>query len=146
MVKARASSFQSLQQWFMNQMESCLMWEIAMLELPDKALQPNLRQLTMVILDPDHPYQWLFHSVGKTFMDDGLIFWFHPSKSQHARGIVTRGRNSTLTVQSYTNSSANEPLIVQQTCSGIQKLSASWLTQTLKWRHLHQDEDFHFPR
>jgi len=66
-----------------------LTWEIATLELPDKTLQANLWQVILVILDLDHPSQWLFHLVSKTFMEDGHIFRFHPSKSQHARGVVT---------------------------------------------------------
>jgi len=41
-VKAKSMSLWSLQNCFTLQMESCLMWEIATLDLPDKTLQANL--------------------------------------------------------------------------------------------------------
>jgi len=88
-VKAKALSLRARQNRFILQMESCMTWEIATLKLPDKTLQANLQQLILAIPDPDHPSQQLFHSVSKTFMEDGHIFRFHPSKSQHARGVVT---------------------------------------------------------
>jgi len=87
-VKAKALSLQAWQNCFTLQMELCLTWEIATLELPDKTLHANLRQLIPAIPDLDHPCQQLFHSVSKTFMEDGHIFHFHPSKSQHTRGVV----------------------------------------------------------
>jgi len=42
MVKTKATSLRSLQNHFISQMESCLTWEIATLDLPDKTLQANL--------------------------------------------------------------------------------------------------------
>jgi len=88
-VKVKALSLQSLQHRFTSQMESCMTWEIATLDLPEKHLQANLQQLVLAIPDPNKPHQHLFHSISKTFTEDSHIFCFHPSKSQHAQGMVT---------------------------------------------------------
>jgi len=57
MVKAKALSLRVRQNRFTLHMELCLTWEIATLDLTDKTLQANLRQLILAIPDPDHPHQ-----------------------------------------------------------------------------------------
>jgi len=59
-------------------METCISWEIAMLNLPDKILGANLCHLIMNIPDPEKPSECLFHAVNKMFCHDGYVFWFHP--------------------------------------------------------------------
>jgi len=41
-AKAKASSLQITQQWFLANMDSCILWEIATLDLADKATKANL--------------------------------------------------------------------------------------------------------
>jgi len=152
-VKAKATSLRSLQNHFASQMESCLTWEIATLNLPDKTLQSNLRQLILAIPGPDHPHQKLFHLVSKTFMEDSHIFQFHPSKSQHARGVVTgllaflKGMWSkhmdTKKFHKFFNEGAIDRIIDSWWDTATKNVLTCADTEMEKL--LHQDNDYHFP-
>jgi len=152
-VKVKALSLRALQQRFTSQTESCMTWEIATLDLPEKHLQANLWQLVLAIPDPDKPQQQLFHSVSKTFMEDGHIFSFHPSKSQHARGVVTG-------LLVFLKGMWEEHMDTKKfhkffTDGAIDRAADSWWdpeTKTVLTRAnaemekiLHQDDDYHFP-
>jgi len=153
MVKAKATSLRSLQQRFGTQMESCLTWEIATLDLPDKTLQANLRQLILAIPDPDYPHQKLFHSVSKTFTEDGHIFRYHPSKSQHAWGVVTgllvflKGMWSEQMDTKKFHKFFNEGAIDRATDSWWDTETKCVITRADAEMEniLHQDDDYHFP-
>jgi len=54
-VKAKAASLRTTQQWFLNNMDSCISWEVVTLDLVDKATQASLWQIIMAIPDPDCP-------------------------------------------------------------------------------------------
>ncbi len=56
-AKAKAASLQTTQQRFLDNMDSCISWEVMTLELVDKATQASLRQLIMAIPDLDGPKQ-----------------------------------------------------------------------------------------
>jgi len=152
-VKAKAMSLQALQNHFVLQMESCMMWEIATLDLLEKTLQANLRQLVLVIPDLDHPHQKLFHSISKTFTKDGHIFRFHPSKSQHAWGVVTgllvflKGMWSKHLDTKKFNKFFNDGAIDRAIDSWWDPTTKSVLTKanTEMETILHQDKDYHFP-
>jgi len=152
-VKAKATSLRALQNRFVLQMESCMTWEIATLDLPEKTLQANLRQLVLAIPDPDHPHQKLFHSVSKTFTEDGHIFRFHPSKSQHARGVVTgllvflKGMWGQHLDTKKFNKFFNDGAIDRAIDSWWDPTTKSVLTKADAEMEtiLHQDEDYHFP-
>jgi len=133
-------------------MESCLTWEIATLNLPNKMLQANLWQLVLAILDPDKPHQQLFHSVSKTFTKDGNIFQFHPGKIQHAHGVVTG-------LLVFLKGMWEEHLDMKKfykffNDGAIDRAADSWWdpeTKTVQMRAdaemekiLHQDDDYHF--
>jgi len=153
MVKAKVMSLRSLQNRFTSQMELCLTWEIATLDLPDKSLQANLRQLILAIPDPNKPHQRLFHSVSKTFTEDRHIFRFHPSKGQHVRGVVTgllvflKGMGSDHMDTKKFHKFFNE--------SAIDRATDAWWdlkTKTMLMcvdaemeKILNQDDDYHFP-
>jgi len=153
MVKAKATRFCSLQNCVVLQMESCLMWEITILDLPDKTLQANLWQLILAIPDPDHPHQQLFHSVSKTFTEDGHIFWFHPSKSQHTRGVVTgllvflKGMWGKHLDTKKFHKFFSEGAIDRAMDSWWDTATKSVLTKAEVEMEiiLHQDDDYHFP-
>jgi len=66
-AKTKESSLQITQQWFLANMDSCILWEIATLNLADKAMKANLQQLIMVIPNLDWPEHWLFHLVNKMY-------------------------------------------------------------------------------
>jgi len=87
-AKAKAAILCTNQQRFLQQMETCISWETAMLNLLDKILGANLHHLIMNIPDPKKPSECLFHAVNKMFQHDGYIFWFHPQKNQMAREVV----------------------------------------------------------
>jgi len=87
-AKAKAASLRTTQQWFLANMDSCILWEIATFDLADKATKANLRQLIMAIPNPDWPEHWLFHSVNKMYMNSSYIFRFKPAKAQSATEIV----------------------------------------------------------
>jgi len=87
-VKAKAECLKAYQEWFLNQMETCITWEIATLDLEDHSAEATLRQLIMNILDQGNLASRLFHSVNKMFIKDGTILQFHPSRSQNARDVV----------------------------------------------------------
>jgi len=87
-VKAKAASLRTTQQWFLNNMDSCISWKVMTLDLVDKATQASLRQIIMAIPNPDCLEQWLFHSVNKMYSNNGYIFRFKPTKSQSAREIM----------------------------------------------------------
>ncbi len=134
-------------------MELCLTWEIATLDLPDKSLQANLRQLILAIPDPNKPHQRLFHLVSKTFTEDGHIFRFHLSKGQHVRRVVTsllvflKGMWSDHMDTKKFHKFFNE--------SAIDRATDAWWdlkTKTMLMcvdaemeKILHQDDDYHFP-
>jgi len=90
-AKAKAASLCTNQQRFLQQMETCISWEIATLNLPDKSLGANLWHLIMNIPDPENPSERLFHAVNKMFHHDGCIFQFHPQKPNSERSC---GRTS----------------------------------------------------
>jgi len=87
-AKAKAASLQTTQQRFLDNMDSCISWEVTALKLVDKATQTSLRQLIMAIPNPDGPKQRLFHSRNKMYCNNGYIFQFKPTKSQSAREIM----------------------------------------------------------
>jgi len=87
-AKAKSASLKTTQQWFLNNMDSCISWEVATLDLVDKATQASLWQIIMAIPDPDCLEQWLFHLVNKMYSNNGYIFRFKPTKLQSAREIV----------------------------------------------------------
>jgi len=134
-------------------MESCLTWEIATLELPDKTLQATLCQLILAIPDPEQPHQKLFHLVSKTFTEDGHIFCFHPSKSQHAQGVITgllvflKGMWSKHMDTTKFHKFFNEGAINQAIDSWWDTVTKSVLTQAdaKMVKILHHDDDYHFP-
>jgi len=68
-------------------MDSCISWEVATLNLVDKAAKANLQQLIMSIPNLDWPEQWLFHSINKMY-SNRYIFHFKLAKAQSAREIV----------------------------------------------------------
>jgi len=73
-AKAKAASLQTTQQRFLNNMDSCISWEVTTLELFDKATQASLQQIIMAIPDLDCLEQWLFHLVNKMYSNNGYIF------------------------------------------------------------------------
>jgi len=83
-AKVKAECLKAHQERFLNQMETCIAWEIAALDLEDHATEATLRQLIMNILDPANPASRLFHSVNIMFSQKGSILLFHPSQSQNA--------------------------------------------------------------
>jgi len=87
-AKAKAECLRAHQERFLNQMETCITWEISTLDLEDRSTEATLRQLIMNIPDPANPASRLFHSVNKMFNQKGTIFRFHPSRSQNARDVV----------------------------------------------------------
>jgi len=87
-AKAKAECLKAHQEQFLNQMETCITWEIAALDLEDHATEATLRQLIMNILDPSNPASRLFHSVNMMFSQKGSIFCFHPSHSQNVLDMV----------------------------------------------------------
>jgi len=87
-AKAKAECLKAHQERFLNQMETCVTWEIASLDLEDHSTEATLCQLIMNLPDPGNPSARLFHSVNKMFSKDGAILRFHPSKSQNARDAV----------------------------------------------------------
>jgi len=54
-AKEKAASLQTTQQRFLDNMDSCISWELVTLELVDKATQASLRQIIMAIPNPDSP-------------------------------------------------------------------------------------------
>jgi len=87
-AKAKAASLRTTQQRFIDNMDSCISWELTTLELVDKATQASLQQIIMTIPDPDCPKQRLFHLVNKMYSNNGYIFQFKTTKSQSTREIV----------------------------------------------------------
>ncbi len=83
-AKAKAECLKAHQERFLNQMETCLTWEVTALDLEDHTTEATLRQMIMNLPDPSHPSQKLFHSVNMQFSQDAAILRFHPSKSQNA--------------------------------------------------------------
>jgi len=83
-AKPKAASLQTTQQRFLGNMDSCILWEVAMLELSDKATHACPRQLIMAIPDPKNPDPSLFQLVNKIDSYNGYIFRFKPNKSQSA--------------------------------------------------------------
>jgi len=87
-AKAKAECLKAHQERFLNQMETCLMWEVAVLDLEDHTPEATLHQMIMNLPDPSNPLQKLFHSVNMRFSQDAAILQFHPSKSQNAQDVV----------------------------------------------------------
>jgi len=87
-AKAKAECLKAHQEQFLNQMETCLMWEVAALDLEDHMTEATLCQMIMNLPDPSNPLQKLFHLVNMRFSQDAAILQFHPSKSQNARDVV----------------------------------------------------------
>jgi len=87
-AKAKAASLQTTQQRFLANMDSCILWELATLDLANKATKTNLQQLIMAIPNPDWPEHWLFHSINKMYLNSSYIFCFKPAKAQSMREIV----------------------------------------------------------
>jgi len=87
-AKAKEASLQTTQQRFLANMDNCISWEIATLNLADKAMKASLRQLIMAIPDLDWPEHQLLHLVNKMYSNSGYIFWFKPAKAQSMREIV----------------------------------------------------------
>jgi len=69
-------------------METCIMWEIPMLDLKDHSTEMTLCQLIMNLLDPANPASRLFHLANKVFSNTGYILHFHPTPSQNARDVI----------------------------------------------------------
>jgi len=82
-AKAKAECLKAHQEHFLNQMETCITWEIVALDLEDCATEATLRQLIMNIPNPANPASHLFHSVNMMFNQKGSILRFHPSRSQN---------------------------------------------------------------
>jgi len=72
--KGKRASLKTTQQRFLDNMDSCISWELATLELVNKATQASLRQIIMAILNPDCPEQHLFYLVNKMYSNNGYIF------------------------------------------------------------------------
>ncbi len=87
-AKEKACSLRAIQAQFLQQMETCLTWEITSLDLEDKTLCNSLQAILMNIPDPEGMTVKLFHSVNCMFKQDGYIFWFHPDRGQNAREMV----------------------------------------------------------
>jgi len=71
-VKAKAECLKVHQERFLNQMEMCITWEIASLDLEDHATEVALWQLIMNTLDPANPASQLFHSVNKMLQNSAV--------------------------------------------------------------------------
>ena len=54
-AKAKAASLRANQEQFLKNMETCISWEIATIDLPDNTIGANLQHLIMNILDPNKP-------------------------------------------------------------------------------------------
>jgi len=87
-AKEKACSLHAIQAQFLQQMETCLTWEIASLDLEDKTLYNSLRVILMNIPNPEDMMVKLFHSVNCMFKQDGYIFRFHPDRGQNAWEMV----------------------------------------------------------
>jgi len=70
-AKTKAVSLHTTQQQFLENMDSCISWEVISLELVDKVTQASLHQLIMAIPDLDGPEQWLFYLVNKMYSNNG---------------------------------------------------------------------------
>jgi len=66
-AKAKAECLWAHQERFLMQMETCITWEIANLDLKDHSSEATLHQLIMNIPDPANPKSRLFHLVNKMF-------------------------------------------------------------------------------
>jgi len=140
-VKAKAASLHINQQRFFQQMETCISWEIARLDLPDKILGANLHHLIMNIPDPEKPCECLFHAVNKMFCHDGYIFQFHPHKNQTAREVVTgllvflQGTwAETIDANKFHNFLQPQQLNVWWMHCGMPKIAVSWPRQMQIWQ------------
>jgi len=87
-AKEKALSLRVTQDQFLHQMETCITWEIATIDLVDQTFCTSFCAVLMNIPDPTEPTAKLFHLVNITFNWDGYIFRFHPSRSQMARDVV----------------------------------------------------------
>jgi len=87
-AKAKAECLKAHQERFLNQMETCITWEIATLDLKDHTTEASLWQIIMNIPDPANPASQLFHLVNMMFIKNRAILHFHPSRSQNVRDVV----------------------------------------------------------
>jgi len=76
------------QERFLSQMDMCITWEIATLDLEDHSTEATLRQIIMNIPDLANPVSRLFHSVNQMFNKNESILRFHPTCSQNARDVM----------------------------------------------------------
>jgi len=72
-AKAKAECLKVHQEQFLNQMETCLTWEVTTLDLEDHTTEATLHQMIMNLPDPSNPSQKLFHSVNMRFSQDAAI-------------------------------------------------------------------------
>jgi len=72
-AKVKAECLKAHQERFLNQMETCLTWEVTALDLEDHMTEVMLWQMIMNLPDPSYPLQKLFHSVNMWFSQDTAI-------------------------------------------------------------------------
>jgi len=73
-AKAKAASLKTTQHRFLDNMDSCISWEVVTLNLVDKATQASVSQLIMAIPNLNGPEQRLFHSINKMYSNKRYIF------------------------------------------------------------------------
>jgi len=89
-AKAMFRYLQDTQQRFLHCSMTCVTQDIRTLNLDSNESQVDLRAILMSIPDPSKPGKKLFHAVNNRGLDDGIIFHFHPRKSNDTYAMVAQ--------------------------------------------------------